>query len=309
MHLKPHRYFSMVASTGSFSATARHFQVPASSVSRFIAALEQEVGQQLLYRNTRSVRLTDAGERYHAHIRTVLELLDAADDEIAGDAGTVRGLVRINAPSTFGRLHFSPLVVRLQAQYPELTTELTLTDEYIDPVKDGADIIFRVGHLESSGLIGRLLCEQRYLLCASPDYLKQHGTPKTPEHLREHRCMIHKGNGGTERWYFQATDAARPEMVDVTGPLHSNHSEVLLQAVLAGQGIGLFPTWLLPIDYFAKKALKVVLPQWQAALNNTPRQMFLISPENRLRSRKVRAVWDLLITMIGSPPYWDAHRP
>ena len=131
MHLKAHRYFAMVAVTGSFSATAKHFQVPASSVSRFIATLELEVGQQLLYRNTRAVKLTDAGERYYSQIRTVLELLDAADEEITGNLGVIRGLVRINAPAAFGRLHLSRSMIELQSIFPELSIELTLTDEFV----------------------------------------------------------------------------------------------------------------------------------------------------------------------------------
>lgn len=305
MHLKAHRYFAMVATTGSFSETARHFQVPVSSVSRFIGALEGEVGQQLLYRNTRAVRLTDAGERYLSHIRTVLELLDAADEELAGDARTVRGLVRINAPVAFGRLHFGRLVVQLQAEHPALVTELTLSDDFIDPVTEATDIIFRVGPLESSGLIGRRICEQRYVVCASPKYLETFGVPQTPAALGEHTCLVHKGQGGFERWYFQPARGGDMTHVDVSGPLRCNNSEVLLQAALAGQGIGFFPSWLPSPECFEQGALRPLLADWRGALNPAPSQMFLLSPENRLRSRKVRAVWDFLIEAIGSPPYWQ----
>ncbi|TFW22758.1 LysR family transcriptional regulator [Duganella callida] len=305
MHLKAHRYFAMVASTGSFSATARHFQVPASSVSRFIAALEVDVGQQLLYRNTRGVTLTDAGERYYLQIRTVLELLDAANEEIAGNAGSIRGVVRINAPAAFGRLHLGRLVIELQSAYPALTTELILDDRYIDPVMDGADIVLRIGQLEDSGLIGRQICEQRYVLCASPAYLQRHGEPDTPQALRGHGCLIHKGNGGAERWFFRHPAEGQVNAVDVTGTLRSNNSEVLLQAALAGKGIGFFPTWLLPAGSIGKGQLQLLLPAWQGAMNAAPSQMYLISPENRLRSHKVRAVWDFLLAGIGAPPYWD----
>jgi DNA-binding transcriptional LysR family regulator len=158
MQLKAHRFFAMVAVTGSFSATARHFQVPASSVSRFIASLEREVGQQLLYRNTRAVKLTDAGERYYVQIREVLDLLDTANEEVAGTSGSIRGLVRINAPVALGHLHIVKLLEGLYAHFPELSVELTVTDAFIDPVQEGIDLTFRVGHLEDSGLIGRKIC-------------------------------------------------------------------------------------------------------------------------------------------------------
>jgi len=305
MQLKAQRYLAMVATTGSFSATARHFRVPASSVSRFIAALEQEAGQQLLYRNTRGVKLTEAGERYCLQIRTVLELLDAADEELAGNVGTIRGTVRINAPATFGRLHFGRLIIELRSLYPELTVELTVTDEMIDPVKEGADIIFRIGNLEDSGLIGRRICEQRYVLCASPVYLSQREEPYAPEQLRDHTCLVHIVNGGAERWYFRGPEGGLPIMVDVTGPIRSSNSELLLYAALAGEGVVLVPSWLLKREAFATQQLKVLLPDFEGAVNALPSQMYLISPENKLRSQKVRAVWDFLLTAIGSPPYWD----
>ncbi|WP_342655291.1 LysR family transcriptional regulator [Pseudomonas sp. F3-2] len=306
MQLKAQRYLAMVATTGSFSATARHFRVPASSVSRFIAALEVEAGQQLLYRNTRGVKLTEAGERYYLQIRTVLELLDAADEELAGNVGKIRGIVRVNAPATFGRLHLGKLVTELRSLYPDLIIEVTVTDELIDPVKEGADIVFRIGHLEDSGLIGRRICEQRHVLCASPEYLSQHDEPQTPDQLRDHSCLVHITNGGSERWYFRGPEGGLPTAVDVTGPIRSNNSELLLHAALAGEGIVLVPSWLLKSDAFKTRQLKRLLPGFEGAVNAVPSQMHLISPENRLRSHKVRAVWDFLIEAIGSPPYWDS---
>jgi DNA-binding transcriptional LysR family regulator len=305
MHLKAHRYFVMVAVTGSFSATARHFRVPPSTVSRFIAALEREVGQLLLYRNTRSVKLTDAGERYYLHIREVLELLDAADEEVMGKGGDIRGLVRMNAPIALGHLHIVHLLEGLYLKYPELAVELVLTDAFIDPVQEGADIIFRVGHLEDSGLIGRKLCDQRYVLCASADYLEKHGKPEAPHDLRNHSCLVYKGTGGAQSWYFRRPGSEPAEVIEVNGPLRSNNGEVLVAAALAGRGIVFFPTWLFSKESFRRKELVQLLPDWQGAVEASPSQIHLISPENRLRSQKVRAVWDYFLGAIGSPPYWD----
>lgn len=305
MQLKAQRYLAMVASTGSFSAAARYYRVPASSVSRYIAALEEDAGQQLLYRNTRGVKLTDAGQRYCEQIRIVLELLDAADEELAGNVSNIRGLVRINAPAAFGRLHFSNFIVEMHSEFPELVVELSLTDDLIDPVKDGADIIFRIGQLEDSGLIGRRICNQRYVLCASPVYLSARGEPETPDQLTGHDCLVHKGNTDTERWYFRSPDGGLPMIADVSGPIRSNNSEVLLQAAKAGKGIVLLPSWLLSKESIETHQLQLLLPGWEGAVNVLPSQMYLISPENRLRSNKVRAVWDYILDAVGSPPYWD----
>lgn len=305
MHLKAHRYFAMVAATGSFAATARHFQVPASSVSRFIAALEQEVGQQLLYRNTRAVKLTDAGERYLLQIREVIELLDSATDDVAGKGNDIRGLVRINAPVALGRLHIAPLVKDLHRTYPDLVVELTLTDLFIDPVQEGADVTLRVGHLEDSALIVRKVCDQRYVLCASAEYLANRGIPRTPQALTAHSCLVYKGTGGQQRWYFRQQAGAVSQVIDVRGPFRSNNAEALVEAALGGLGIVFFPTWLFNEESFRTGALVELLPDWAGSIEANPSQIHLISPENRLRSRKVRAVTEFLLNAIGSPPYWD----
>ena len=305
MHLKAHRFFAMVAVTGSFSATARHFQVPASSVSRFIAALEREVGQQLLYRNTRAVTLTEAGEHYYTQIREVLELLDAAHEMVTGKGGEVRGLVRINAPVAFGHLHIVKLLNGLYEKYPELAVELNVTDAFIDPVQEGVDITFRVGHLQDSGLIGRKICDQRYVLSASAGYVKKHGQPTSPQDLHNHDCLVYKGVSGVQRWHFRHPGHDTVEIVDVDGPLRSNNGEVLMEAALTGQGIVLFPSWLFNKQNFSSNALIRLLPEWEGSVEASPSPIHLISPENRLRSQKVRVVWDYFLEAIGTPPYWD----
>lgn len=305
MHLKSHRYFAMVATTGSFSATARHFQVPASSVSRFIAALEKELGQQLLYRNTRGVRLTEAGERYFAQIREVLELLDAANEQILGKAGDVRGNVRINAPLAFGHLHMAKLLYGLYEKYPNLKVELTLTDAFIDPVQEGADITFRVANLEDSGLIGRKISDQIYVLAASAAYLAKRGIPETPGDLRLHDCLVYKGQAGPQKWYFRRGQDGPVEIIDVQGPLQANNGQVLLEAAKEGLGIVFFPSWLFHKASFESGELVRLLPEWIGAVEARPTQIHLISPENRLRSPKVRAVSDYFLKAIGAPPYWD----
>ncbi len=305
MHLKAHRYFAMVALTGSFIATARHFQVPASSVSRFIAALEQELGQQLLYRNTRGVKLTEAGERYYSQVREVIELLDAADESLLGQAEHIHGLVRINAPQALGSLQIAGLLDRLHDVYPDITVELTLTDAFIDPVQEGADITLRVGHMEDSGLIGRKVAEQRYVLAASAAYVERYGRPASPEQLTEHACLVYKGRAGAQRWHFSQPGEARPQVVEVKGPLRSNNAQVLAAAARSGRGIVLFPTWLYAKDDFTSGAMIDLLPDWQGAVDADPSPIHLLSPENRLRSRKVQAVSSFLLEAIGTPPYWD----
>ena len=305
MQLKALRYFVMVATTGSFSATAQHFQVPSSSVSRFISKLEQEIGQQLFYRNTRSVRLTEIGEKYFIQIKDVLDTLDFANEEATGKNSNVRGLVRINTAVALGRLHISRIVNKLHDVYPDLSVELILTDIFIDPVQEGVDIAIRIGSLQDSALIARKVCDQTYVLCASPEYLERYGTPETPQDIQKHQCLVYKGVSGSQRWYFRQDELDKPIEIEPQGPLKSNNAEVLVSAALESRGIILFPTWIFEEDYFKNKKLVKLLPQWLCTVEPYTVGIHLVSPENRIRSKKVRTVLDFILKEIGNPPYWD----
>lgn len=305
MQLKALRYFAMVATTGSFSATAKHFQVPSSSVSRFISKLEQDIGQQLFYRNTRSVRLTEIGEKYYTQIKEVLDTLDFANEEATGKNSNVRGLVRINTAVALGRLHISRIVNQLHDIYPDLSVELILTDTFIDPVQEGVDIAIRIGSLQDSALIARKVCDQTYVLCASPEYLERYGTPETPQDIQKHQCLVYKGVSGSQRWYFRQDELDKPIEIEPQGPLKSNNAEVLVSAALEGRGIILFPTWIFEEDYFKNNQLVKLLPKWLCTVEPYAVGIHLVSPENRIRSKKVRTVLDFILKEIGSPPYWD----
>lgn len=306
MQIKALRYFLMVATTGSFLATARHFEVPASSVSRFIAALEEELGRQLFYRSTRAVKLTEDGERFYLQVQEAVGLLDAAAEDLAQADVGLKGLIRINAPVALGRRHVAPLLVCLQKEYPELEVELTLTDALIDPVQEGADITIRVGHVIDSGLIGRTVSGQRYVLAASPAYLETHGEPLSPGDLSDHACLLYKGDQGAQRWYCKRPPEETFKMLEVSGPLRSNNAEVLVAAAMAGQGLVLFPSWLFDPLSFHEGRLVKLLTDWDVSASAEQMQVQILSPENRLRSRKVREVSNFLIENIGSPPYWES---
>lgn len=305
MQLKALRYFLVVAASGSFLSAARQFQVPASSVSRFIASLEKELGRQLFYRSTRAVRLTEAGEQFYLQVRDAVELLDQAAEQLGGRDAGIRGLVRINAPEAFGRLHVAHMVNQLQAKYPELIVELTLTDAFIDPVQEGIDITLRVGPLLDSGLIGKVIGPHRHLLVASPEYLARHGTPQQPQELIDHHCLVYKGQLGAQKWYFRREDEETFKALQVSGPLRSNNAEALLAAAVAGRGLVLFPTWLFNSQTLRQGELVAVLKDWYFSAQPEQAYLQMLSPENRLRSTKVREVSAFLLEAIGSPPYWD----
>ncbi|ALM52396.1 LysR family transcriptional regulator [Halomonas huangheensis] len=298
------RLFVRVAATGSFAAAARQHGLPASSVSRHIAALEKALGQRLLYRHTRAVRLTEVGEQYYQTVREVLDTLDIATEQVQGAATEPRGLLRINAPVAFGRLHVAPRLAAFQARYPDIETELTLTDAFIDPVQEGVDIVLRVGVLRDSSLVARKLADQHFVACASPAYIAEHGRPRTPEELRLHNCLVYKGSRGVQRWYFRDPNSHLFRSHEVRGNLRSNNAESLREAALQGQGIILFPTWLIHDDISGQR-LTSVLEEWEASGEPEPQGIHAIFPENRLRSSKVAAFLTHLQQAIGEVPYWD----
>ncbi|MGB8712906.1 MAG: LysR family transcriptional regulator [Onishia taeanensis] len=287
------RLFVRVATSGSFAEAARHFGLPASSVSRRIAGLEKALGHRLLYRHTRAVRLTEVGEGYLQQVREALESLDMASEQVSGAASHPQGLLRVNAPVAFGRLHVAPLLASFQARYPDIEIELTLTDAFVDPVQEGADIVIRIGALEDSSLVARELATQRFVACAAPGYLAAHGEPQSPDDLPAHNCLVYKGTRGVQPWYFRAASTTPFQVVEARGNLRSNNAESLVEAALQGQGIVLFPTWLLQ-QYLKAGSLVPVLNDWEAAGEPTLQGIHAIYPENRLRSSKVSAFLDHL---------------
>nr|WP_290699084.1 LysR family transcriptional regulator [Halomonas sp. UBA3074] len=301
------RLFVRVAASGSFADAARYFDLPASSVSRHIAGLERSLGQRLLYRHTRAVRLTDAGERYFQEVKRVLESLDAATEQVVSGAREPQGLLRLNAPVAFGRRHIAPLLASFQQANPAVEVELTLSDAFIDPVQEGADVVIRVGSLGDSSLVARQLATQRFVACAAPAYLKRHSAPLHPEQLSNHNCLVYKGTRGVQPWYFKAPGDPLAQRYSVKGNLSSNNAESLVEAALQGQGIVVFPTWLL-FDALRAGGLTPILETYEALGEATREGIHAIYPENRLRSQKVAAFLEYLFAKIGEQPYWDHER-
>lgn len=297
------RLFVDVATHGSFSEVARRRGLPVSSVSRHISGLEDRLGQKLLVRNTRSLRLTDHGRSYFLSVRDALDGLDMATEDVLGGASEPRGILRINAPVAFGRRHIAPHLSIFQARYTALEVELMLTDVLIDPISDGADVIVRIGSLKDSSLLRRKLADQTYMIAAAPAYLDRRGTPFRPEALREHNCLIYKGNRGEMPWRF-SRDAEELHPLAVAGDLRSNDADSLISAARAGQGIVLFPTWLLH-EHLAQGSLRPILTDWQIGSEQTDSAIHMLYPENRMRSSKVSAFLDFLNETVGRPPYWD----
>ncbi|MES3677446.1 LysR family transcriptional regulator [Halomonas elongata] len=307
MDLNALRVFERVAATGSFTAAAHHFHRAVSSVSRQIRGLEESVGQPLFYRHTRAVTLTEAGWRYYEEVRDILERLDMATEALNQPQAEPSGVLRINAPVAFGQRQIVPLLHRFQCRFPGIKAELQLSDHVVDPVREGHDITFRVGHLSDSSLIARQLAPMNYVVAASPDYLARQGRPEAPEALVEHDCLIYQGELGRQRWYFQQDDGEREVAHEVDGSLVSNDAESLLRAALLGQGLVMFPTWLIA-EELASGTLVALLEAWRGEVMPGHRELYVLTSERRLRAPKVRAFMDFVLKEVSPFPPWDCWR-
>jgi DNA-binding transcriptional LysR family regulator len=296
--------FVRVVESGSFAAAAERLGLSAAMASRHVQALEERLGTRLLNRTTRRLALTEAGAAYFERCQQVLRDVEEMDLSVAAEGEQPRGLLRVNAPVVFGTRHLAGVVAAYEARHPEVAIELTLNDRFIDLVEEGADVAVRIGALTDSTLVARRLFPVRLALCASPEYLKRHGAPRTLEDLSRHNCLGYTyTRGGTE------VELVGPEgkvVVPFRGSLRANHGEVLLRAALDGLGIVLQPTFISG-DALAGGRLRAVLPQY-CTVELSAYAVFL---SRKYLSAKVRTFVDFLAGQFGPEPYWDAwtHAP
>jgi DNA-binding transcriptional LysR family regulator len=276
-----------VVELGSFTAAAEALGVTHTAVSRQIKQLEAMLGAQLLNRNTRRFALTAAGKQYYEASRQILDALDEADRVVGQHQARPSGSLRINAPMAFGTLELAAWLPRFIAQYPGLQVDLVCNDRIVDLIEDGFDVALRLTReLADSTLIARRLASSGLLLAASPAYLQQHGTPSTPDALRQHNCLAYTQAARPHYWTF-ADAGGIAHTVTVHGNLQANTSIALRAAALAGLGIVNAASFILHDDV-QRGALVKLLP----AYNQQPRELYALYPQNRHLSPKVRAFVD-----------------
>jgi DNA-binding transcriptional LysR family regulator len=228
------RTFLAVVDRSSFSDAARAMQLSPAAVTRAVAALEADLGLSLLYRTTRSVRLTERGALYAERCRRLLQELDDVRAEVRGEDAAPRGVLSITAPVFFGRLHVAPIVESLVEGYPDLALRLTLVDRVTHLVEEGFDVAVRIGALPDSALIAVPVARVRRIVVASPAYLAAHGRPAAPGDLKGHRIISFEGVDSTREWRFgpegRTTVALAPR-------LSVNSAEVAVDAAARGLGV------------------------------------------------------------------------
>ena len=231
--------FARVVEKGSFSAAARSLDLTPSAVSKLIGRLEARLGTRLLARTTRALTLTEEGVTYHRAAQRILQDLNEADQALA--TGTARGRIRINASLPLGTAFVAPSIGRFVEDNPNLTVDLSFTDEVVNLLEENADVAIRVGDLPDSALKARKLAQSRLVVCASPAYLRRWGMPRAPADLRHHNCLTFNFRRSRVGWPFRYR--RREFEQPVSGNVQINNGESMRQLVLAGVGIARLSRW------------------------------------------------------------------
>ena len=290
--------FAKVVALGSYAEAGRHLGLTRSTVSKAVMELEQVLGARLLDRTTRRVSPTEAGRAYYERCLDILASVEETELQVSRLHEEPRGVLRINAPVSFGALYLGEAIAAFMGAYGELRIELTLNDRFIDPIEEGVDVTIRIGALADSSLIARKLAPARRVLAAAPGYLRRHGTPRSPEDLIEHRCLNYGHTTTLPKW--QLVVGGELVSVPIASPLCCNNGDVLRVAALQGQGIALLPTFLVGRDLAAGK-LRLVLGEYAP----TALGIYALYAPNRYLAAKTRVLIDFLVARFGDEPDWD----
>lgn len=252
--------FVAIARAGSFAEAARRLRLSPAMVGRRVQALEDHYGTRLVERTTRSLRLTDQGQKFLTKAIQIVEAVENLSEIGHSDDGPLRGRVRISAPTTLGTKKLAGIVAGVVERSPELSVELSLSDRRVDLVTEGYDLAVRVGNLKSSGLIARRIGTYRFVCCASPAFLRRHGAPGEPSGLARMRCILNANLQAPDQWSF-VTKARRSISVEVSGSMELNYDEAHRIAALNGAGFIYVPLHLVAEDLRSGKLVEV-LAKW-----------------------------------------------
>ncbi|TBR42774.1 LysR family transcriptional regulator [Marinomonas agarivorans] len=276
--------FIEVVKQGSFSAAAQKLSVSASHVSRLVTQLEAELGCTLLFRTTRRIRLSDAGELYYQQCRGLPEQLSNASELVSTLNKAPIGRIRMTCATTFGEHFIAPLINDFLKTHPKIELELHLTNREVDLIEEGFDLAIRMGSaLKDSSYLSRRLCKRREYLCASKAYVEQYGVPHTLAELQQHQCLI----GSKNHWLFQ--DNGQTKEIKLTGKWRSNSGLALLDAVRKGLGIAQLPDYYVSGD-LANGRLLSLLSQYQYPYSG----VWLVYPNVQQPSPKLQFLCDYL---------------
>lgn len=291
--------FTETARASSFSVVARRHGVDPSSISRSIAALEQELGLRLFQRSTRRLALTEAGQVFLDRIEGVTDAVAAATDAARGVGQEPAGSLRLTASVAFGQAVLVPLLPLFRAAYPRLALDLLLSDANYDLVADRIDLAIRLGPAMRGEVIAAKLFDTQYRLCASPSYLAAAAALDCPRDLAAHRCLRFDLPEFRSPWRFRRGDGP-VEDVPVEGDITISNALALRDCAISGMGPALLPDWLIAPELAAGRLVRC-LPDWRVAAHSFDTAAWMIYPSRSFLPHKVRVTIDFLRRHLGGP--------
>lgn len=275
--------FTHVAETSSFTQAARKLGISTAHVSRQVTALEQRLQVKLLYRTTRKVSLTQEGQLFYQHCRTIIDGIEEAERVVSNLQQKPQGHIKISAPVTYGEKMILPLVSNFAQLHSEIQVSANLSNQRVDLVEQGYDLAIRIGKLADSTLMARKLAVRTNFLCVAPSYLGKYGMPHSLSELSQHNCLL----GTLDYWRFQ--ESGKQKTIKVKGSLRYNNGPSLVDAALKGLGIVQLPDYYV-LNHIKAQRLIPILTNYQEG----EEAIWAVYPQNRHLSPKVRALVDYL---------------
>ena len=287
---------------GGFAAASKDLGITPSAVSKLVTRLEDRLGVRLLHRTTRRIALTSEGETYHLRARDILAAIDDAEAEVSRAGQRPRGRLRVNCVPAFALHQLMPALPDFAAQYPEVQLDFAITDRVVDLLAENADVGVRTGLVQDPSLVARKIAEIRRGLFASPSYLERRGTPRTPEQLRDHDCIVLYLSPSSHR-PFQ--DGGKVRRIDIVSRVLVDSGEAALRFAIASGGITRLAD-LIVAEAVREGRLAPVLTESHVG---EPRPLSAVYPQGRQRMPKVRAFLDFLVERFSHAPWRQSWVP
>jgi DNA-binding transcriptional LysR family regulator len=293
------RVFAQVVEAKSFSAAADKLGMSKSLASRHVSALERALSVKLLNRSTRKLSLTEAGALFYEHCARIVQEAELAEQRLAQTQSEPAGLVRMTATPAFAVRHVLPALTEFYKKYPKIRVKLSCSNRVLDLGDEGFDLGIRVSFSPDPNLVARKLTVNRSVLCASPAYLKRHGTPRRVEDLRKHECVLFPPLTPKGVWTLRRD--RKKYSVPVAGVFETDEMDAVRAAVTAGLGIGILPIYMVG-DALRQGKLVPLLRQFQVVPESV---IYLVYLPNRTLSSRMRVLIDFLVERFGPTPSWE----
>lgn len=297
--LRAMEVFVEVVRKNGFARAADALDTSPANVTRIIADLESHLGTRLLNRSSRKMSLTESGDALYERAKTIVEDMAEVEAIASSTSMNPRGLLRLNAPLSFGVLQLAPLWAKFMDLHPGVELEVALSDRVVDIVEEGYDMAIRISRSGSASHAARKLATSQNICCAAPAYLEQHGTPLVPQDLAAHRCIGYRYAATADEWHF-SNQQGQTDVVKVSCAMHTNNGDTARAVAVSGGGVIWQPTFLIGADLRAGRLVRV-LPDYHLP----DIDVLAVYPSRRHLSAKVRVMIDFLAEEFAGIPPWD----